>query len=401
MLTATAATKIILRHVRPLSSEGVLLSEALARSLSEDVRSRENVPAFDRSSMDGFAVAAVSLRAASRRKPVCLTLAGESRAGKFYAGQLKADATIRIMTGAMLPRGADAVVPLELVKELKEGSVEFCLPVTRGENVRYAGEDVRRGEKIGRRGDSLTPGMLGVLASIGMNRVRVFKRPVVAILSTGDELVPVTEKPQAGMIRDSATETLIGYARTTGCATVRLGMAGDRRNALRRAIQRGLRADILIVCGGVSVGKYDLVRNVLEELHVSLKIRGVNIKPGKPLVFGTKGRALVFGLPGNPVSSAVTFLKFVKPAIVRMSGGDPHSRLPLTALLDHPISKKDGKRHFLRGIVTSRQGILHVVTTGTQSSGALTSIARANCLIVIPEKVKTLRRGDAVGIELL
>jgi molybdopterin molybdotransferase len=305
------------------------------------------------------------------------------------------------MTGAMLPRGADAVVPLELVKELKEGSVEFSRPVTRGENVRYAGEDVRRGEKVGRRGDSLTPGLLGVLASIGMNRVRVYKRPIVAILSTGDELVPVTQKPQAGMIRDSAIETLIGYARTFGCAAVRLGVAGDRRNVLRRAIQRGLRADILIVCGGVSVGKYDLVRNVLEELHVSLKIRGVNIKPGKPLVFGTQGRTLVFGLPGNPVSSAVTFLKFVKPAIIRMNGGDPHSRLPLTALLDHPFSKKDGKRHFLRGIVTSRQGILHVATTGTQSSGALTSIARANCLIVIPEKVKALRRDDAVDIELL
>ena len=300
-----------------------------------------------------------------------------------------------------MPRGADSVVPIEDAVELDGGTVQFSQPASPGRYVRKSGEDVKRGEVILNEGTVITPASLGVLAALGRERVRVYKKPRVNIVATGNELVDLLDKPGKGKIRNSTSNGLAGYVAEAGGIPELMGIAGDREKALRKRLSDGLRAHVLLVTGGVSVGKYDLVKETLSALGVEVKFWKVNIKPGRPLLFGVRKSTLVFGLPGNPVSTYVTFLQFVRPALLAMTGSREIQPLRLAAVLDREFSKSDGKRHFLRGIAVRQNGELHVATTGTQSSGVMSSMSKANCLMIIPEDTTNLHRGDRVDIELL
>lgn len=401
MINASGALEIILGTIRSLPTERVPLSQALGRTLARDIAAGEDSPQFDNSSMDGFAVRASSLRDATNRRPRIFNVIGESSAGRPFDGTVHAGEAVRIMTGAALPSGADAVVPIERSTMLDHTTVSFSIPVKRWQHVRKRGEDVESGAVVLHSGRELSPGAIGLLASLGHTKVRVFRRPNVSIMATGNELVASSRKPGWGKVRDSSSYALAAFVADAGAKPRVCGIAPDDRRVLQRWIRGSLSSDVLLITGGVSVGKYDHVKEVLSDIGVQIRFWKINIKPGMPLVFGTYGKTLVFGLPGNPVSTAVTFMQFVRPALLRLAGREFVDPMRLRAVIDHSISKTDGKRHFIRGVLRRTKNAVHVTTTGTQSSGAVSSLAKANCLIVIPEKTVHVRRGETVEIELL
>jgi molybdopterin molybdotransferase len=401
MISFQQALQKIRKEAQPCSTEKVKLRNALHRTLGEDIVAKENIPPFDNSAMDGFALRSNDVRNATKKNVVRLKVVGESSAGSPFDERIGQNESVRIMTGAKIPAGADAVVPIESVEVLDDDTIQVNAPVKAGAHVRRAGEDVRKKETVLRKGEFLAPARIGLLASLGYSKVSVARKPRVHILATGDELVQIDDKLNEGQIRNSNSYTLASYVEQTGGEPEVLGIAPDKKKKLRKAVGKALDCDILLITGGVSVGKYDVVKDILERVGVKIEFWRVNIKPGKPLVFGTFGKTLVFGMPGNPVSTSVAFLQFVRPAMRKMLGDVGTTDLQISAILDEPISKHDGKQHFVRGIAASRNGQMHVRTTGTQSSGALSSVAKANCLIIMPEKTMSLKKGSRVLIELL
>jgi len=407
MINATDALRIVLDATEPLATEKIRVDKALGRVLGEDIVSREDVPSFDNSSMDGYAVRLADLVKSGKGNAVVLKVAGEARAGRVFPGNLQPGNCIRIMTGGKIPAGAGAVVPLEAVEVLKDGRVQFRETIKAGWNIRRAGEDIAKGETVLHAGDLVRPPHLGVLASLGRTRIRVHRRPRVNILATGDELVGIDRKPDEGQIRNSTSLALSGFVQEAGGTPKSLDVARDKRKKIRSRIEEGLKCDVLLITGGVSVGKYDYVKEALEQLGVEIRFWKVNIKPGRPLLFGLQPRrgkrngTLVFGLPGNPSSTGVTFLQFVRPALLKMCGRRDAGVLQLSARIEHDFSKSDGKRHYLRGIATEADGELHVRTTGVQSSGMMSSLAKANCLIIIPEERMNVKSGELVQVEML
>ena len=406
MLSFQDARRAILQTVPTMSTESAVLREAYHRILAADVVAGMDLPPFDNSSMDGYAIRSSDTANATGGNRMRLNIAGEVSAGQISRRELQPGTAVRIMTGAPIPEGADAVIEQELV-DLRNGVIELHTRVAEGRNVRRRGEETQKGEIVLRKGTRLTPACVGVLASLGITHVELHVRPSVALLTTGSEIVGVEEPLAPGKIRNSNAYTLWGLVVESGGNPVDLGKAGDDEEEIRSKIELGLQNDVLVTSGGVSVGKHDLVLHVLKELGVAIQFWKVNIKPGMPMAFGLYRSAQsrivpVFALPGNPVSTMVTFLQFVRPALTRMSGGvDDKPSLKLSAKLEHDIPKTDEKRHFSRGIVRNVQGNLFVRTTGSQSSGMLSSLVIANCLIVIPEERKDLKAGDEVEIELL
>jgi molybdopterin molybdotransferase len=306
------------------------------------------------------------------------------------------------MTGAKVPASCDAVLQHELTEQIDSLSIKILRPVAVGANLRRAGTDIRKGDVVLQRGHCLRPPDLGVLASLGRQFVPIYRNPEIAVLATGSELVPIDRTPPPGMIRNSNIYAIRGMIAELGAHALDLGIAKDERAELCSRLEEGLRADMLITIGGVSAGKYDLVIEELKALGLEVVFWKVNIRPGMPLLFGMyNGRVPVFGLPGNPVSSSVTFMQFVRPAIERMSGLDTAGRIRLRAALLEEFAKQDGKRHYVRGILDDRNGRLSVRTTGSQVSNVMTSLARANCLIVIPEECRVIHTGEEVEVELL
>ncbi|HLF20067.1 MAG TPA: gephyrin-like molybdotransferase Glp, partial [Bacteroidota bacterium] len=330
---------------------------------------------------------------------------GEIAAGDASEKNLGARTAIHVMTGAPIPEGADAVVEQELTT-IRNGTVLVPSALTAGRNIRRKGEDIRAGQIAVQKGRLLKAPEMGVLASIGISSLEVFRKPTVAILTSGNELVAVDSKLEPGKIRNSNAYSLLGLVKQALCMPVDLGIVPDDEEILSRKIKEGLTHDALITSGGVSVGKYDLMLKALENVGVVRKFWKVNIKPGGPFAFSVyirKDQKIpVFSLPGNPVSTVVTFLELVLPGLMRLTGiSSPSKRLQLRARLDHDIRKNDKKRHFSRGILRNEGGELFVKTTGPQSSGILTSMVLANCLIVIPEDQQDLKAGELVDVEIL
>jgi len=405
MISADEAVEIILEHTEELQTEVVNLPESLGRVLAADIRATEDIPPFDNSSMDGFALRSIDTRSATASSPIKLSIVGVGPAGEAACLEVLPGTTVRIMTGAQLPVNADAVLQQELAEE-GEGSILVSAPVGVGTNVRAKGEDIVSGEGVLARGTRLRAGQLGVLASIGSSRVVVFKKPKVGILTTGNELVGVEDRLSSGKIRNSNAHTLMALVQESGGLGVDLGVAKDDEADLVRRIQIGLDNDLLITSGGVSVGKYDYVLDAIRTAGVDLKFRKVNIKPGMPLAFGifkSGGKSIpVFCLPGNPVSTMVTFIEFIRPCLKKMTAMERGSEsYRFRAALEHSIQKNDGKRHFHRGIVVLKNGKPTVRSTGNQSSGILTSMVKANCLITLPEEQTLLQPGEEVEVELL
>lgn len=405
MLSAEEARNIIVSNATEFRTETVSLLEAHGRILAVDVFSRDDIPPFRNSSMDGFAVRSNDTEGATENNPVTLKIQDEVAAGDSQGSSLSSGNAIRILTGAPLPSGSNAVVPVERVQERDEVILlsEYASP---GQNTREKGEDIKKGDAVLKRGTAINAAHLGALASVGCSSVEVFRKPTMAILTTGNELVPVTENLSDGKIRNSNAYSLYALARETGCEPIDLGVAKDNQEELLKKIREGLKYDLLVTSGGISVGKYDFVLDLMKKAGVIIKFWKVNIKPGMPMAFGTydsDGKsARVFCLPGNPVSTVVTFLEYVRPCIENMMSRVPESPTGyLKATLEEGISKRDGKRHYHRGIARSKEGKLFVRSTGNQSSGVLTSLVKANCLIILDEKQSRFAEGEEVDIELL
>jgi molybdopterin molybdotransferase len=321
-------------------------------------------------------------------------------AGYISAKKLEKGKAIRIMTGAPVPKGADAVIPVEETRK-KNGSVLIFRAATSGENIRKSGEDVKKGDRVISEGDMIRPAEVGMLASVGRSFVSVYQRPLVAILCTGDELVDVDGDLDEVKIISSNSYTLGAQVKDCGATPLQLGIAKDRKEEIEERLRQGLRADVLISSAGVSVGDYDFVKDVMKRLGMEMIFWKVAMRPGAPLAFGTLGGKPVFGLPGNPVSSMISFEQFVRPSILKMTGYRKLFRPVIEAVLKEDIKKMVGKRYFIRGSVSFEKDQYFVSTTGEQGSGILRSMVRANGLIVIPEEQERVRAGERVKVQLL
>jgi molybdopterin molybdotransferase len=398
MLNAKEALDVILNALQPLGTITVSLSHSLDYALAEDIIATENIPSFDNTAMDGYAIRSADVQ----HVPVILEVVDEIAAGKVADQQLKSGQAMSITTGAKIPDGADAVVQLEWTEYVDETHIKILRSVPLGHNIRKAGGDIEKGSRVLEKGQTIRPQEIGVLASLGKRFVPVVRYARVAVLATGNELVELGKPLPEGKIRNSNTYVLQALIQQCNAEFVDLGIAHDDHSELTRKITEGLKSDVLITSGGVSVGKYDLVIDVLKELGVDIKFWKVNIKPGMPLAFGTFRNHYVFGLPGNPVSTVVTFFKFVKPALLKMMGNrEFDSAMKIHARLLHEIQKTDDKRHFVRGILESRNGAITVRSSGSQVSNVMSSLTKANCLIILPEEKTYFAQGDNVEVELL
>ena len=397
MIPVEEALEIVLREARALPGEDVGLGEALGRVLAEDVASDVDLPPFDRVAMDGYALRAADVATA----PVALDVIGEVRAGQWPDLTVGPGQAARIMTGAALPPGADAVQQVEKTQPLDEFRVTVLAAVASGANVAPCGSEVRAGDIVLARGRVIDPSAIAVLASAGKARVRVARRPVVALLVTGDEIVEVAVRPGPGQIRNTNGPAVAAQARLAGAEVRLLGVAPDRQDAIVEALRSGLSADVLVVSGGVSAGDYDLVEPALLDLGATFLFTRVAIKPGAPLVFGTCGETLVFGLPGNPVSAQVTFDLFVRPALLKMQGARILGRPRVEVELLGAVKNRAGRRSHVPARVRFEGGRLVARPVRSMGSGDLAAHARANALVVIEADRVQAAAGESAEALLL
>jgi molybdopterin molybdotransferase len=399
LVTVEEARAAVLAEVEALPGEPVPIERALGRVSAEGIRAAAPVPPFDNSAMDGYALRAEDAMGASPQTPVELPLVGESRAGHPLTGPVTAGVAVAISTGAALPTGADCVVRLEDTQR-GDGRIAIRSAPEAGLNIRRSGEDLREGEDALEAGTVLGPAELGVIASVGRPEISCHRRPTVSVLVTGDELAKPGAALAPGQIHDTNSHTVSSLARLAGGSVAAVERVEDREEAVRRALKRTLEADVAVVCGGVSVGPHDHVRTALAELGVDERFWGVALKPGKPTWFGVHDGGLVFGLPGNPVSAIVTFLFFVRPALMALAGvtEDP---LRTRAILDEDYPKRPGRAHAVRCRLALGDDGWHVVPTKEQGSHVLSSMLGADCLAFLPTDAEDLEAGARVEIELL
>ena len=414
MISVEEALARILSYVSLLEPEEKPILDALGQVLAEDIVSGIDIPQLDNTAMDGYAVRAADTTGANEGSTATLRVVGELAAGYVFDGEVAPGTAVRIMTGAPMPRGADAVVPFEETDEpsgrafgsfAKSRDVVGVLKAADpGANIRRAGEDLRAGQTIMTRGQVLHPPQIGVLASLGRATVRVHRRPVVAILSTGDEVRDPGQSLAPGQIYDSNAYSISAMVLAAGGIPKRLGIAKDTVEALTAKLHEGLDADMLVTSAGVSRGDYDIVKDVLAK-EGEVDFWTVRMRPGKPLAFGafpSGGRRVPhIGLPGNPVSSMVSFELFGRPAIYKMLGRDDWARPTVRAIAEEAIPNSDARRVFARAIVTQRDGRYYASLTGPQGSGILTSMAVANALAIVPEDIANIAPGDEVDAMLL
>lgn len=385
----------ILARVAPLEPIELGLLEAHGSVLSEDVRAAEDVPPFANSAMDGYAVVADAVEPGRE-----LAVVGEVAAGAERLPSVRAGEAVRIMTGAPVPPGADAIVPVELAEE-RDGHVQVRVAPRRGEHIRPAGEAAQAGSVVLRAGRRLGAADVGLLAAVGRARVLARPRPRVAVISTGDELVEPDAPLAPGHIRDANSYTLAAMAREAGAVAFRHAIVRDERRALADAFEGALaHADVLVTTGGVSAGRYDLVKDVLAQLG-DVVFTKVAMQPGMPQAFGFIGTVPCFGLPGNPVSAYVSFEIFVRPALRRMQGRTDLNRPRVTALLDEPVHSPAHKVSFLRVRLHRENGVWHARPTGEQGSGILRSVVEADGLAEVPAERTDVGRGERLVVHLL
>ena len=400
MIELEEALEIVLSQVKLVSSEKVDILSSLSRTLAEDVYADFDIPGFDRAAMDGYAVLSKDTNSASKKKPVILGVIADVPAGYSTEKVVKNGRAVRIMTGAPMPKGADAVVMVEDT-EKEEEKVEIFRKVACQENVSFAGEDVKRGELILSQGSLIRPAEVAMLASLGQENVLVKIKPRVAIISTGDELVEVGRTLQKGEIYDSNSYALFSQVLSSGGEPHRLGIARDKRDNLLARIKEGLSYQLLLLSGGVSVGDYDLVTDVLKKAGVKMLFWKVAVKPGKPTFFGVRKGTLVFGLPGYPVSSMVNFENLVRPAIFSMLGRDDWQRIRVKAILEKAVSSRGRRKKIIRAKLVKKGDKYLAVPATSQESSVLKSMVWADSFLILPKEVERIEKGEEVFLELL
>jgi len=409
VISVEEALDKILNFVEVLGREEKPILDCLGQVLAEDVYAPFDVPPQDNSAMDGYAVKAKDIAEASYEHPEVLRVVGEVAAGCVSNLTVDPGTAVRIMTGAFVPQGADVVVPFEDTDEADRkatlaSSPEISIRVglSSGSNIRRRGEDISKGELVMKMGRPLRPAHIGVLASLGKRTVAVIRRPMVGILATGNEVLEIDKPVLPGKIYNSNSYSLAAQVLMYGGVPKLLGVAPDDVGQLTEAVRHGFDCDMLVTSGGVSLGDYDVVKQVLAA-EGDISFWTVRMKPGKPLAFGTfergDGKKIPhLGLPGNPVSSMITFELFARPTIFKMMGRGNLIRSNITAILEDSIKNSDGRRIFARVVVGNRNGKYFASLTGTQGSGVLTSMTKANGLAVIPEDTKEVKRGTAVEV---
>ncbi|PKQ30012.1 MAG: molybdopterin molybdenumtransferase MoeA [Actinobacteria bacterium HGW-Actinobacteria-10] len=401
VMTVEEARSLLLGRVVRLGTERVDLLDSPGRVLAEDATSDIDVAPFDNSAMDGFAVRAADLTGASEENPAALDVVAHIGAGDWWDGEVAPGQAARIMTGAPVPAGADAVVMVEQTRAPGDGGVgsrvEFLKAPAVGEHIRYRGEEVRAGDVVIAAGETVSSAGVGLLASTGHATVDVYQRPRVAIIATGSELVEVDETPGRGKIRNSNSYSIAAQVVAAGGIPVRYPIVPDELDATREAFTRAAaETDFIVTSGGVSVGDFDYVKPVLEELGDLLFCK-VAMRPGNPQTMGSISGVPFFGLPGNPTSTYVGFEIFVRPALRMMQGFTSLDRPVVTATLTHDVRKKQDRRYYLRGRLTAGEGGLEVGLTGSQSSALLTAAHLGNCFMVLPQGEATFPAGTRVA----
>lgn len=394
-ISVDLAQRRILSLVHPLPAHTVPLADAFGLALAADVRATVPIPPFRNSAMDGYAVRAVDCA----DLPATLRIIGQVAAGDWTEEDIGSGATIRIMTGAPVPNGTDAVIPFELV-QAKADTLLVSSPVRPGANIRLVGEDIEAGAIVATVGEVVSAALAGALAAVGAAQVAVRRRPRVAILSTGDELVPPGTPLKPGKIWDANAPMLAGLVRLAGGEPHSLGIAADVADDIRSRLTRAGTPDLYITSGGVSAGDFDMVKDVLRA-DGSVSVCQVQMKPGRPLAIGTINEIPMIGLPGNPAAAYVSFLQFAWPAIRRLLGSARPSLDEIDAVLDAPVSDRQGRRTFVRGVLESRGGRMTVTPAVRQGSAMIRGLVESNCLIVIPEDREHLDAGDLVSVQLL
>lgn len=409
-LSVSDAKEKILASIHQVDTESIHVIDSGGRVLAASISSPSEYPFSALSSMDGFAVISSDLLGVSPDNPAVLEVVSDIPAGVNPAGLLRPGQSARIMTGAVVPEGADAVIPVEYTDQFKNNKqFEFELPenvriyrqVSKGDFIRPRGQDIHKGDLVLTPGRILKPQDVGLLAMLGFGDVLVYRRPKIAMISTGDELVAVGTPIQIGQVHDSNAYTLSSQILRDGGTPYYLGIARDRRESVKELLEQAysLNVDMIVTTAGVSVGAFDFVREVVEQ-NGELGFWKVNIRPGKPLVFGHYRGVPFIGLPGNPVSAFVGYEVFIRPALQKLSGGRIRASEHVRVILSEPI-ESDGRESYLRGIVEKRSGDLKARPLGHQGSGNLLSLVRANALLIIPSEVKSLPSGAEVEAWLI
>ncbi|MEA3221778.1 MAG: gephyrin-like molybdotransferase Glp [Thermodesulfobacteriota bacterium] len=396
MISVEEARESILSRISILPKEKVVIDKTLGRYLAENIVSDRNIPLWDNSAMDGYALHHEDIISPKTRLKIIYDLP----AGSSPKSPVKNGEAVRIMTGAPMPPGSDAVVKREDTIETPD-EIIVLKPPQKDENVRYRGEDIKEGETILSKGDYIGPAQAGILASLQRSSVYCYQRPVVAILATGNELIDIDGRLSPGAIVASNSYTLTSLVKICKAIPLYLGISKDNKKELQEFLLAAKRADLILTSGGVSVGDYDIVKEVMSSKKNHVEFWQVEMKPGKPLVFGNIGDTPAIGLPGNPVSSMVSFYQFARPAILKMMGVKNLLLPRVTAKIKTSIRKKTDRRHYLRGILKRDGADLTVDLTGPQGSGILSSMSKANCLIVLPKEKGIISSGEMVECEVI
>src|SRR5712691_7664985 len=397
MIPVSEAIRVVLQHTPRLESEAAALGDAMGRVLAEDIVADSDLPPFDRAQMDGYAVRSEDVAST----PARLRIAGESAAGAGWHQEMKAGEAVRIMTGAPVPKGADAVQQVELTREIDGGSqVEILEPVEAGRSIVKQAAEIKAGEIVLRAGEDINAAMIATLASFGYAEVKVGRKPRVAVMATGSELVDVDQKPGLDQIRDSNNYTIAAYATLAGAMVECLPLAGDDTEELKRQIAHAAEtSEVLITSGGVSMGVYDFTKAALKELGAEIFFERVALRPGKPTVFARLGNTLVFGLPGNPVSVAVTFNLFARVALRAMQGAKQSELIEETAMLARDLKGSADRESYLPAILrTDEQGTLLAEPLKWGGSSDFVAFARATALMSIAAGIKAIDAGSLVKI---
>jgi molybdopterin molybdotransferase len=398
MISVAEAIQIVRQQTRPLATERVELTHALGRVLAEDVIADSDLPPFDRSQMDGYAVRAEDVKSA----PARLRIVGESAAGRGWHNQLEEGQAVRIMTGAPVPAGADSVQQVELTHELKDGSVvELLESVEVGRSIVKRGAEIKAGETVLSAGTIINSAMMAVLAAFGYAQVEVFRRPRVAVLATGTELVAVDQKPGQDQIRDSNNYSIASYAELAGAVVKRLPLTGDETSLLKnQVVEAAENCDLIVTSGGVSMGVYDLTKSALKEMDAEIFFERVALRPGKPTVFARlPNGTLVFGLPGNPVSVAVTFNLFARTALLAMQGTNEPALKAETAVLAKSVKGTVDRDAYLPvQLTTNDDAELIAFPLKWGGSSDFVAFALTTGLAIVPANVKSIEAGSLVNV---